>query len=267
MPKRHELNPSAVSPLFGVPRLIGFESPASWLTRAALSQGVGFWDLLKLFNVDGFSDPDLYLSETTFTEIAKRCSLPVEDFGFSRHIFANLKRLDADGTIFLLSKKRAPMYRYCPVCLQQSRTKHFMVHWRFAVWRYCPLHDCMMDDTCRKCGSNVVLPTDMLNAGPEKKGLAYMDQCMKCGHRLSSHWRSAIATVSADRLTNWEWSQLLRGRAFLSAIYHGKVLYQQGGNGEHGLRDLLLMERKGMLPNKNFSLTATEAESRKMAMV
>ncbi len=248
--------------LIGIPRPVGFESPVSWLARAALSQGTGVNELLRLFNVRRTGDIDLNMSGATLAMIASRCSLPAEDFGLSLRMFVNLRRIDPQGRVFLMSKNRSPRYRYCPVCLHQSRTKHFMLHWRFTAWRHCHLHKCLMDEQCRACGESVVLPTDMLTAGPEKSGIASLDLCMKCGHRLSSHWMSAFGTIDEHKVSDWEWSQLVRGRALLAAIYHGGVFYAQGMDGKQSIRELLKLERKGLFPNKNFFLTAEEAEAR-----
>lgn len=238
--------------LIGIPAPIGFESPASWLTRAALSQGVSPRKLLEHFGFDRKVDPDLFLLEKVAQKLLIECQLPFETFDFAVHVFKNLRSIDPIGEIFLLGKNQLAEYRYCPVCLHLSRTKHFMVHWRFRAWRHCPLHRCMMEENCLSCGALVQLPTDMLSAGPEKKGIAYMDLCRVCGQKLSSHWEKVFGTVDQSSVSEWKWSQLLNGRATLAAVYHGELGYMNGPEGMHGLRDLLKLDRRGLIPNRYF---------------
>lgn len=167
-------------------------------------------------------------------------------------MFKNLKIIDPTGKIFLLKQHQMAEYRYCPVCLHLSRTKHFMVHWRFRAWRYCHLHFCMMEDCCLNCGTLVQLPANLMRAGPEKNGIAFLDQCRVCGHKLSSHWDKVYGTVDQYTVSAWKWSQITNGRATLAALYHGELRYLDGSEGVHGLRDLLQLDRRGLIPNRHF---------------
>ena len=239
--------------LIGIPEPIGFESPASWLARAALSQGVSPKELLAHFGFHKKVDPDLFMTGKAAMRISVVCQLPLGKFDFAVRMFDNLKSIDPTGEIFLLERKQLAEYRYCPVCLHLSRTKHFMVHWRFRAWRHCPLHRCMMEDSCPRCGSLVQLPTDLMNAGPEKQGIAFLDQCGVCGHKLSRHWDQVWGLVDQYSVSDWKWSQLVNGRATLSAIYHRELRYAQGSDGTHGLRDLLKLDRRGLIPNRSVS--------------
>jgi hypothetical protein len=45
------------------------------------------------------------------------------------------------------------------------------------------------------CSAAVSLPTELLKAGPDGKGIAYLDLCRLCGLKLSSHWDSVLGTV------------------------------------------------------------------------
>lgn len=238
--------------LIGMPEPIGFESPASWLARAALSQGVSPRELLAHFGFHKRVDPDLFMTEEVAHRLLNACQLSSRKFDFAVHMFANLKRIDPAGKIFLLERKNSAEYRYCPVCLYLSRTKHFMVHWRFRAWRHCPLHHCMMEESCMQCGAMVQLPTDLLSAGPDNKGIAFLDQCRLCGHKLSSHWDKVYGTVDQSSVSEWKWSQVANGRATLAAIYHGELRYVHGPEGTHGLRDLLVLNRRGLIPNRSF---------------
>lgn len=259
MARLNDTSSDAWAQLVGVPRLIGFESPGSWLSRAALSQGVTPGELLEYFGVCKRADPDLFLTDASLAFITSRCGLPAEDFAFAMKMFDRLKRVDPEGKIFLLRQQRLATSSYCPVCLYQLRVKHLMVHWRFQAWRYCPLHGCMMEDRCRACGEELSVPAEMLLGGPQKEGIAYLDHCMACGHQLSAHWKSVYASVKLDLLSTWARGQLGRGRALLSALHHGKLKYQPEEIPVHDLSDLLLWERMGLIPKKGFVLSDIDA--------
>lgn len=243
----------AAASLIGMPEPIGFESPASWLARAALSQGVSPRELLVHFGFHNRVDPDLFMTEKVAHRLLDACQLSSEKFDFAVHLFANLKHIDPVGEIFLLKWKKSAEYRYCPVCLHLSKTKHFMVHWRFRAWRHCPLHHCMMEESCMRCGALVLLPTDLMSAGPKKKGIAFLDRCRVCDHKLSSHWDKVYGTVDQSSVSEWKWSQFVNGRATLAALYHGELRYVHGPEGSHSLRDLLKLDRRGLIPNRNIS--------------
>lgn len=193
--RTNQVHSDAADFLIGIPEPIGFESPASWLARAALSQGVSPRELLAHFGFHRRSDPDLFMTEKVAHRISIACQISPEKFCFAIHMFKNLQSIDPAGEIFLMGTKRVAEYRYCPVCLHFLRTKHFMVHWRFRAWRYCPLHHCMMEEGCSHCGASVQLPVDLINAGPEKKGVAYLDRCRVCEHKLTSQWDKVCGTI------------------------------------------------------------------------
>jgi hypothetical protein len=249
-----------VTPLVGMPRLIGFESPASWISRAALSQGVTPRALMLHFGMGANDDVDIHWTESLVRRIHERSHQSPAEFEFSTHMFRQLRRIDPLGETFLLEHKRTSRYRYCPVCLQEQRVKHFMVHWRFHAWMHCPLHNCLMEDKCRHCGENISLVADMINAGRDKKGVPYLDQCMRCTGKLSSHWESVNGKSRQEKFTSPRWMQICNGRALLSALYNNKFNYVDHEPKQHRLRELLILNRKGLLPNKHFLLTWLNAE-------
>ena len=112
----------------------------------------------------------------------------------------------------------------------------------------------MMENSCRSCGAAVSLPIELLKAGPDEKGLAYLDMCRLCGLRLSSHWETVLGTVEQRSVTPWQWSQMMNGRALLSALYHGEVKYHDNPRRSHALRDLLKLKRRMLLPSRHFSI-------------
>lgn len=208
--------------LFGVPAPYGFESPTSWLSRAALSQGVRARDLLKHFGVEHVGDFDLGISERKASMIAETCGIPVSNFSFSLKMFSALKSIDREGKVFLIPfDGKSSKYRYCPGCLHHQRVKHIPVHWRFKCWRFCPIHQCLMEDRCLHCGLEINLPANMFYSGPKKEGIPFLSYCQGCEKKLSSHWKIVRGLTSPEIITNLESEQLNAGRAVLSAFYHG----------------------------------------------
>ncbi len=243
--------------LLRVPKMEMFESPASWVCRAALSQGVTREEFAEFLGLRKHDDSDLAFTQDNIGEIARRCGVPKVHFEFASHMFGGLASIDPDGRRFLSTYQRAARYRYCPVCLHESKVKHFMVHWRFSAWRYCPEHDCRMADTCKQCAAYITMPTDMLWGGPQGEGIATLDYCMTCGHRLSAHWRDVRGEMGRLDLNFAEKTAYAYGRATLAAVYHRRVRYVN--NGMHhtvGLQFLINLDDLGRIPNKdsNFSI-------------
>jgi len=100
------LGTDAVDFLIGIPEPIGFETPASWLARAALSQGVSPKELLAYFGFHRTVDPDLFMTGKAAQRISVVCQLPQGKFDFAVRMFENLKSIDPTGDIFLLEKKQ-----------------------------------------------------------------------------------------------------------------------------------------------------------------
>jgi DNA-directed RNA polymerase subunit N (RpoN/RPB10) len=214
--------------LFGVPAPYEFESPASWISRAALSQGVRVGELLHLFGVKKFADFDMELSAKKAPIIAETCGVPVLTFSFAERMFSALRSIDQTGKIFLLPfGDKSSRYRYCPGCLHDQRIKHFPLHWRFKHWRYCPIHQCLMEDRCLHCGSNVTLSADMFYSGPKRGGVAFLDRCLKCEKKMSSHWDKVQGLTDEDLLDLDAMDQLQVGRFVLSALYHGHFFMEK----------------------------------------
>jgi hypothetical protein len=117
------------------------------------------------------------------------------------------------------------------------------VHCRFATWRFCPLHRCLLEDICPHCKAFVTLPFNMLYAGPKKSGVAYLAHCRMCGGRLSS-----LPSVGLDSLplTEWDWVLLNNGRAVLAALLYGVV--RVDGERELPISGLRRLAKKGVLP-------------------
>lgn len=206
--------------LLTLPAPFQFESPYSWLTRAALTQGVSPAELGRYLGYGNMEKFELNINRALIKKIVARSNLEPVHFEFMRVMFANLCFVDEHGKNLLLFKDgEKARYRYCSVCLHEQSVKHFPLHWRFKTWRYCPLHACLMEDCCRHCGSPIILPADLVNAGPDKEGVAYLHQCLRCAKALSSHAAKVKGELYRLPLTTNERRLLRLGRAVLSGLY------------------------------------------------
>lgn len=248
--------------LIGTPKILASESPASWLSRAALSQGVSINEFVKFINLDRNTDTDLAFTRRYVRHVAKVTNQEVGDFKFVQHMMTSLRFVDRHGEEYLLGHKRAARYRFCPVCLVEARIKTFPLEWRFKAWRWCPLHRCMMLDQCPHCRTVPLLPADMLNGGPKRAGVASLDRCMNCGEWLGTDWQSARNTFDFSLTTPWELALMNNGRAVLSALANRRIRIE-GEKGVFSLRGLRRMQRRGLLPHDHFALTAEEVDRRR----
>lgn len=247
--------------LYGVPAPIEMESPASWLTRAALSQGTSLKEFSKFLGIKLWRDVDLSMTRELIRSISSKCGIEANSFSFSRHMFTGLMSFDRQGSMFLLFDKSGARYRYCPLCLNEQVVKHFPIHWRFKAWRHCPLHDCLMEDRCRSCGLFVLLPAHLMEAGPEQAGIAYLHQCLGCGELLSKHWKRVAGILNQGLLTAEERTALNQGRAVLAAIYQRR-LYYAGLPQQYRMKALVGLARAGSIPHETFLLDTGELERR-----
>lgn len=253
--KKSDKLKNQLSALVGVPQMEMFESPASWVCRAALSQGATREEFSEFLGFRKQDDPDLAFDADSIGEIAARCGVPREHFEFASYMFSGLASIDRYGERFLSPYRLAARYRYCPVCLHESKVKYFMVHWRFSAWRYCPDHDCLMADKCKRCGGYITLPSDMLSGGPAAEGIASLDYCMACGHRLSADWKKVHGEMHRLKLTFAEQTAFSNGRAALASIYYRRVRYLNNGRYHNvGLKFLISIDKLGLIPNADFDL-------------
>jgi hypothetical protein len=239
MPARKDAPPR----LAGLPLAMRFESPASWVSRAALSQGETVDVLLAHMGLPKDSDIDLVISSRAGRDALMQCGVS-EPFALARSVFPQIQKLGRSCEKFLLATRTGiPRYRFCAKCLATQSDPHFEVHCRFATWRFCPIHRCLLEDTCPHCKAFVTLPFSMLYAGPKKSGVAYLAHCQKCGGRLSS-----LLPVSLDSLplTEWDWVLLKNGRAVLAALLHGVV--RVDGEKKLTIANLRRLAKNGVLP-------------------
>lgn len=233
-----------------VPQPEPFESPTSWLSRMALNQGVTVWEVLAYLkiNIDGDDDLDIEFAVKVDEKVAQVCGLPLSSFSFMKHMFSQLRTIDANGSIFLLYYRKSAIYRFCGRCLSEQQTSHLPVHWRFKAWRWCPLHNCLLNDRCPHCKSVLKMPKNLMDAGPQSKGVAYLSRCTTCDKSLTSKSRKTRFSERERSLKLIDHLLLSNGRALLAAIYKGEFCIGESPH-KYPLSQLCELEKNGQLPH------------------
>jgi len=233
--------------LFGLPLDIQFESPTSWISRGALSQGASVREMLKYLGIEKEKDTDLAFLRA-FPRLWNRCGLSPDSFYVSRLLIESLERVDPQGERFLMRTDRGrPRYRVCPNCLAAQRTAFFPIHWRFDAWRYCPEHGCMMEDACWACESEIQMPCSLGIVGPQIGRCASLGQCAECA-KFRSRGPVVRLTAEPSVFTQHEFDLLANGRAVLAALSQRRVVYPGCSNMRLG--GLHQIDRMGMLPKQ-----------------
>jgi hypothetical protein len=244
-----------------VPQPEMFESPVSWLSRMALSQGVTVKEVLHYFGIQRRGDLDMDIAGADLDGVARVSGVQKAHFAFMRHMFLSLRSVDDDGAKYLLSSGNRARYRYCAKCLSGQRTAHFQVHWRFDAWRWCPLHNCTLRDCCPACGAFPVLPRSLIHAGPKREGVASLRLCCDCGANLSAHPRE-LPVKGPKHYSSVEGHRLrANGRALLAALYYGKFRLK-GAVEAFPISGIAEIERQGHLPHGPWHLDRCNALAR-----
>ena len=212
--------------LVGLPQAMQWESPSSWVSRAALSQGIRAKDLLEFMGLRDAAarrtDVDRLLTSER-GRAAMRSAESLAEMPIACRVFANLPFLDPKGEVLLRDERGRARARFCPRCLSAQRVKHIELHWRFATWRWCPLHDCLMQDHCVRCCGALKLPIDMVRGGARGGGMASLSDCQHCGSKLTD---APAVSPGALMLTEFDRVRLSNGRALMAALYVGRVSIQ-----------------------------------------
>lgn len=234
--------------LLAVPPAQEFESAGSWLTRIALAQGERTRDVLSLIGMDSFRDIDLASVDPLVVASAKKRGVDLAKLPIANRVIGSLVRGGLNPQRFLLYHRGRTKYRFCPVCVDASGEPSFPIHWRFACWLACPLHDCLMVDHCHQCRAPVTLPQDMLTAGPRRVGVAYLSRCLSCTAKLSSAPAIDIRELGVRAPWSYGVTVFSRGRAVLSALFQD-IVYVEHGGPKHPASELLIVDRAGLLPS------------------
>lgn len=241
-------NFNEIQVLVCVPMPEPYESPSSWLSRMALNQGVSIEKILDYLGLKIEGDMDIEFALKVDEKIAQLCGLPVSSFSFMKHMFSQVSKIDDEGVIFLLSEGNFARYRYCAHCLNEQQTPHFPLHWRFKAWQWCPIHDCLLCDCCPHCYSVLILPKNLINAGPKSKGVAYLSRCHKCDKALASKRSGVLFSTHIKSLKLVDQLLLSNGRALLAALYYGEFSMGQLPT-KYPLSQLRDLAKNGQLPH------------------
>lgn len=225
------------------------ESPASWLTRVALSQFTTTKELRSLCKLGITNDPDMWCVTRPFEDVAATLGAEKGSFTLVNRVLNHLHQIDPSGSRFLLGPQRAPRYRFCPVCLLEDEVKYFRIEWRFLCWLWCPLHMCRLLEACPACAKPVQLPADLVSAGPKGWGVATLDRCRSCESDLTAEAHTHTDTLDFPDLTDWERCMLMNGRAVLAALLKGQFVVR----GEHmvaqkNVKELGDLDKQGLIP-------------------
>lgn len=229
----------------GLPEVLPLEAPGSWLSRAALAQGIQVPELLAFLGIPLRADPDVAFLSELFPAIKRICGFRPMDFAVARHLLLATQRAGVRRSKLLLqSRWGRARYRVCPQCMSYERTPYVPIHCRFSVWRFCPDHGCLLEDACWSCGAPVRLPVSLIHSSTRDREIAYLSQCLECGW---SHGKTPSIDMERwpEAFSNTERLLLKHGRATLAALLHGRVDY---GQGSQPLRRLKLVDQMGLLP-------------------
>jgi hypothetical protein len=207
--------------VFGVPAPFQFEAPSSWLTRLACAQGVGSLDeLLHFLELPAGMDLDWHLQGEALEQLRRRCNLAPQSFAVSGRLMegalASGVRWDR---LLLAGTDGGARFRFCPGCLAERRVPHLDIHWRFACWRWCPIHDCVLYDGCPACEVPIQHPCLIESTHAGRAGHASLSRCTRCSSRFSCTQAQQLACESVQALDKTEKLCLINGRAVLAALH------------------------------------------------
>ena len=220
---------------YGVPAPYESEAPSSWMGRLALAQGCSLEELLRFLELPERSDVDQMMYGAALAELRRKCSLPKTAFAIAGSVMAGFKKAGMGSWILALDVKGGPAFRYCPVCLRRQTTPHFDIQWRFLDWRYCPIHNCLMESTCWSCSLPVRYPQDMARSVAGRNGNASQRRCLHCSADLAAAKQCFINPATSGAVTEMEACWLTNGRALLASLCCGAARYRSEGIGTAAL--------------------------------
>jgi hypothetical protein len=208
--------------LYGVPPPQLLEAPSSWLCRIALHQGELLGALLQALGLS----PERCL-DVQFCAEAERLAphlggIP-ERMALSVLILRRALQLGPAGHELLHTGEGAgpSAFRYCPECFGCQREPHVPVHWRLAPWVYCPVHECLLSERCRHCGSPSSLPFDLVKVSRQGTLFAALSRCGRCGLAMTDPVSELKLARHSDIVRESDWRKIDNGRAFVAALQRG----------------------------------------------
>lgn len=248
--------------LFNVPQPDMFEAGSCWLSRLALVQGVSLNEVLNLFDLPATVDLDRRLQGRQLAAIRRICGLPETALAVHERVMTSLERMRPVGERYLaMTESKRPRFRYCPDCLSEMRTPHFPIHWRFIAWRWCSIHDCLLEDACPHCGEAISFPIDIASSKAGRLGLAMLNRCRSCGLRMDGVEPCYLQAGDFRRVSSLEQLILENGGGLLASLFHGSFTIK-GQPGRRQLSQFKDLERYGALPVRFDWLDPAKVRSR-----
>lgn len=231
--------------LVGLPEVLPLESPASWITRAALTQGATLREFVRFLGVRTTRDLDQACLGTLLGRVTSACGLPKGTFAAAKRVMDATQRLDPGGRRLLLWTKRGrPRYRVCPLCARSQRTPYFGIHCRYAAWCFCPEHGCLLEDSCWSCRSQIQLPWSLIRTDELAAKSAYLSECTLCASRFGD--APVIRLCELGAMPQVFSLQLENGRALLAALYCNEAVFNGRSRSISAIRQV---EALGLLRN------------------
>jgi hypothetical protein len=221
------------------------ESPASWATRAALAQGATLSEFVRFLGLKSNADVDQLCLGALLGKVTSACGLPKGTFAAAKRVMDSTQRLDPGGRRLLLWTKRArPRYRVCPLCARSQRTPYFGIHCRYAAWCYCPEHNCLLEDACWSCRSEIQLPWSLVRSDELSGKCAQLNECCVCASKYGDAPVIQILELgAAPAVFSLE---VANGRALLAALHRNEAVI----NGRtRTIRSIRQVEALGLLRN------------------
>lgn len=220
---------------YGVPPPFEFEAPSSWLSRLALAQGCSLEELLIFLELPPGADTDQMMLGQGLAELRRKCSLSRAAFAIAGNVMGGFKKTGMSAWN-LVTANGAPAFRYCPLCMRTRSTPHLDIQWRFVDWRYCPLHNCLMEGSCWKCKAPICYPQDMALSKAGRQGNASQRRCLRCSADLAAARPCFVNPSTSSALSELEACWLLNGRALLASLCIGTARFRAEGVGITALR-------------------------------
>lgn len=204
----------------GVPLPFLMEAPSGWLSRLALSQGCTIQELLRFLNLRHDLDWDLQLHSDALAELRRKCGLTELAFALAELVVDGFHFAKLPRSLLLSDSRGNARFRVCPGCLADPKTGGgvLLIYWRFADWRYCPRHRCLMEERCFACRSYIKSPVDMALTRAGVEGFASQRRCQSCAVDLATAPRVMVDLNSSRQFTERERRGLLAGRKFVATL-------------------------------------------------
>lgn len=227
------------------------EAPSSWLSRAALSQGIGLSALLAHLGLPSAAKLDLNFGSVNLAQLGRAVGMDLRRLEAPQVILRRVASLRRSGVGLLVEHSVPGGFRFCPLCWRAQTAYYVPVHWRVASWIYCPQHMCLMVNRCPRCDQPPACAISFLTAGPKGKGIAGAYTCARCGGALDT--KPTVLVGSGTELTDFDWLQLQNGRAVLAALLRGEVYVNDATTAE-SIRGLVTLFKQGLIPRSNEAL-------------